>query len=403
MPKFRYTAKNLQGEMIEGLLDATDRADASSIIRMKEFFPVSIAQLEEKASSRNVELQVKIPIKALALFCTQLAAVLRAGVPIVQALEIMKSQTENKMLKKVLQDVQEKIRQGKSLSSAFRDHARRFPEIFLSMIESGEAMGTLESALAEVGLSLTKEYKITNRIKSAMMYPIALTVVAFGVLIFLLTTIVPKFAALYASSNATLPKLTSVMLSISNFLTRNVAVVLLIVLALVTLIVMVSKMPSVRHANARLSLRLPVIGKQLVKVFSARFTRSLSGLSAAGVPIASALSIAGRNIGNMYIATRMETVVNDVNKGRGIAGPLQEMGIFPLMVIHMVRMGEESGTLDQMLAQTADFYEEEADAAMARLLAILEPAIIVVMGVMVLTIVLSVVLPMFGMYSAVNF
>ncbi|MDD3242719.1 MAG: type II secretion system F family protein [Eubacteriales bacterium] len=403
MPRFRYTAKNLQGDRIESFVEAVDRRAVTALIRQKDFFPVQIQALDSPSSHRDIELRVRIPGKALAVFCNQAAAVLHAGVPIVQALEIMRSQTEHKQLKKVLMDVQEKIQQGRSLSAAFRDHEKRFPELFLSMVESGEASGTLEAALAQVGLTLTKEYKIVNRVKSALAYPTALLVLAVGVVLFLMTVIVPRFADLYATSNAALPKLTQVMLSISNFLTTNVVAVVIALIALVTGVVVFARSTPGRRFNARLTLRLPLIGKQIVKVFSARFTRSLAGLSIAGVSITNALSIAGRNVGNLFISEKMEQVVNEVSKGRGIAASLQEIDIFPMMVIHMVRMGEESGTLDDMLRQAAEFYEEESDSAMARILAILEPVIIALMGVLVLVIVLSVVLPMFGIYNAVSF
>lgn len=402
MTKFRYEAVNDSGMTQTGVIEGNNLKSAEEILREKGYYPKKISVLVEKEKKGEIELSYKIRIKDLAIFCNQFGVILKAGVSILQSLEILSEQTENKKLRAVIRDVYEKIQKGLSLSSAFRDHSKRFPELFLSMLESGETSGNLDAALTRMGVSLTKNYKLNQKMKSSMIYPAILVVVSILVVIFLLVAIVPTFAGLYTTSGAQLPFITRMMLALGDFMSKNVLLLFMMITLLIIVIRMVLKIESVRYSFDQFKLKIPVVGKLLLKIITARYTQSMSALLASGISLTQALEITSRSVGNDYVSKGIFSIINDVRAGRGLSDPLAELEIFSPMVVQMTRLGEESGTLDELLSQTADFYEAEADQATTRLTALIEPIIIVFLGGMVLTIILSILLPMFGIYSMIG-
>ncbi|MHB1483959.1 MAG: type II secretion system F family protein [Saccharofermentanales bacterium] len=401
MPKYRYTAVNLSGALQTGVIEGSKQSNAEEILVEKGYYPQEISLLIEKEKKGDIELSRKISVKDLAIFCNQFGVVLKAGVSILQSLEIMSAQTENKKLKMVLEDVAEKIQKGMSVSASFREHADRFPELFLSMLEAGEVSGNMDSSLIRMGQSLTKEYKLNQKVKNAMIYPAVLSVVATAVVIFLLTVIVPTFAGLYSSSGTQLPFLTRMMLGLGDFMSHNILIVILVILTVALGSRMLLKVESIRYSFDRFKLKVPVIGKLLQKIITARYTMNMSTLLSSGISMIQALDITSRSVGNAYVSKSVYSIINDVKTGHGLTEPLKNLKIFSPMVIQMTQLGEEAGTLDEMLSQTADFYESEADTATTRMTALMEPVIIVIMGGVVLTIVLSIVLPMFGIYNMI--
>jgi type IV pilus assembly protein PilC len=313
----------------------------------------------------------------------------------------MSSQTDNKKLKVVLQEVYKKIQRGVSVSESFREHEKRFPELFISMLEAGEASGNLDISLERMGIALTKEHKLNQKIKSAMVYPIVLSIVAVLVVIFLLIAVVPTFAGMYAGSGQELPGLTKMMLGLGSFMSRHFILIFLVVITIVFVIRIILRSEEIRYAFDRNKLKIPVMGKLLTKIITARFTQSMSTLLVSGIPLPQAVDITSRSLGNAYVSSHVRAMNSEIRSGRGLYMPLKEIGIFPQMVIQMVQLGEASGTLDELLSKTAAFYEDEAEAATTRLASLIEPLIIVVMGGLILVIVLSILLPMFGMFSLV--
>jgi type IV pilus assembly protein PilC len=402
LPKYSYSAKNLEGDIITGVYSALDSSVVMSMIRNKNYFPLEIKRLQEEKEKREIELFPKVSLKDLALFCSQFAVVLKAGVPISQALDIMKSQTTNKKLSKVIIDVNENIQQGKTLSESFAAHGERFPRLFLSMIESGEMSGSLEASFQRMGESFGKDYKLNQKVRSVLIYPIILFVVAVCVVTFLLIFIVPTFTELYRTSGVDLPLLTSLLLNFSNFLAGNIVLIILTVAFIVIAINIYIQTTHGRQVLDHLKATMPIVGKLLKSVYAARFTRSMSTLSATGVSLPESLRVTATNLSNSYIANKLKLVGDDVNKGISLSTSLIEMNFFPPMVLHMCRLGEESGTLDNLLSQAADFYETEAEIAMGRLATLLEPFVIIFMGGAVLFIVLAILMPMFGMYSMIQ-
>ncbi len=401
MLKYRYKAINNSGNIQTGVIEAGDRSNAEDMLRDKGYYPQEVSILVEKEKRGEIELSPKIKLQDLAIFCNQFAVVIKAGVSILHSLEILSEQTESKKLKLVLKDVYEKIQKGTSVSAAFREHSKRFPEMFLSMLEAGEASGTMDSSLERMGSSLTKQYKLSQKVKSAMIYPMVLLVIAVLVVIFLLIAVVPTFSGMYASSGQELPALTQMMLGLGNFMSKNILLILLGILTLIVVIRVMLRTESVRYSLDRLKLRIPVVGKLLLKIVTARYTLNMSTLLSSGLSLTQALEITSRSVGNDYVSKGVHSLINEVRSGKGLTEPLRDLHIFSPMVIQMTELGEEAGTLDELLSQTSDFYESEADSATTRLTALLEPVIIVLMGGMVLTIVLSILLPMFGMYSMV--
>lgn len=401
MPRYRYKAVNLSGTIQIGVVEGIHKVNAEEVLREKGFYPQEVSLLVEKEKKGDIEFSPKINVKDLAIFCNQFAVVLKAGVSILQSLEIMSAQTENKKLQGVLKDVYEKIQKGMSVSVAFREHSTRFPELFLSMLEAGEASGNLDSSLMRMGISLTKEYKLNQKVKSAMIYPAVLSIVAVLVVIFLLVAIVPTFAGLYSSSGQTLPFLTRMMLGLGNFMSKYILFLILGVISIVVAIRMLLRVESIRYEVDRRKLKIPVFGKLLLKIITSRYTMNMSTLLSSGISLITALDITSRSVGNVYVSKGVYSIINEVRSGKGLSEPLKDLGIFSPMVIQMTQLGEEAGTLDELLSQTADFYEAEADTATTRMTALMEPIIIVIMGGIVLTIVLSILLPMFGMYSMI--
>ncbi len=402
MPKYRYKAINIAGSEQIGVIEGNNQINAEEALRTKGYYSKEISLLVEKEKKGEIELSPKIKINDLAIFCNQFSVVLKAGVSILQALEIMSAQTESKKMKMVLKDVYEKIQKGTSVSAAFRDNAKRFPELFLSMLEAGEASGNLDGALQRMGVSLTKDYKLSQKVKSAMIYPAVLSIVALLVVIFLLVAVVPTFSGMYASSGKELPFLTKMMLGLGNFMSHNLLFVILGMITLVVSIRTVLKVENVRLSFDRFKLRIPVMGKLLLKIVTSRYTMNMSTLLSAGISLTQTIEITSKSVGNAYVSKGVHSLINEVRSGKGLAQPLKALNIFSPMVIQMTALGEEAGTLDELLNQTADFYESEADTATTRLTALMEPVIIVIMGGIVLTIILSILLPMFGMYDMIG-
>ncbi|MHB8962694.1 MAG: type II secretion system F family protein, partial [Saccharofermentanales bacterium] len=248
----------------------------------------------------------------------------------------------------------------------------------------------------------TKNYKLSQKVKSAMIYPTVLIIVSILVVVFLLIFIVPTFAGLYASSGSELPFLTRMMLGLGEFMANNYITLFLAITLIFVMIRMLLKVDSIRYGFDRFKLRLPVFGKLLLKIITARYTQNMASLLSAGLSLTQALEITSRSVGNDYVSKGIFSIINEVRSGKGLYEPLRDLHIFSPMVTQMTQLGEESGTLDELLAQTADFYENEADNATTKITALVEPIIIVFLGGMVLTIVLSVLLPMFGMYSMIG-
>lgn len=403
MPRYRYKATNIKGRTISGVFEGTDSGAVVAMLRQKDYYPLEVEEAQEKrGGSMDIELSKRIPMHPLSLFCTQLSTVLKAGVPLVAALDMLRQQTEHKRLKAVINDVYEKIQAGSSLSAAFGDHAERFPDIFISMLEAGELSGNLDEVLYRLGITFEKDYKLKKKVKSALTYPKILSIFALIVVIGLLVFMVPTFTSLYESFDQELPGPTQFLLNLSGFITSNWIMLLILIAVIIALVKVYSSAPAGKLQLAKLKLNMPIFGKLNVKIISARFTRTLSTLLSSGVALTTSLEVTARAVGNVVLEKGLLFAADQIQEGQSLSSSLSGLNIFPPMVINMVQLGEESGMLESFLSKTADSFDSDAEDALTQMTGMIEPLVIILMGGMVMFIALSMLLPMFTMYSFVG-
>jgi type IV pilus assembly protein PilC len=416
MPSFSYTAINAQGNELSGEIQATDLAAARDALRGNGL----LAQKLEEAGSAVVQtggsfLGIKTKVvktKSLQIFSRQFATMIEAGLSVVTALVILHEQTEDKALAVVVDDVRERVEGGQLLSEAMSAHPDVFSRLYVAMVEAGEAAGVLDVVLDRVAMQIEKEEKIKRRVKGAMIYPSVVLTFAFLVLTGLLMFLVPVFVKIFDQLGGQLPKLTQIVLHLSNGLRHSwfpgipIPGVVFVVGGLIGGFWFFRRWKKTENGRAawdRFKLRVPMqIGSVVRKVSMARFSRTLSTLIASGVDIMKALEITATTSGNWVVETETMKIRELVREGAPIAQPMIASPVFPPMVGHMVKIGEETGELEKMLSKVADFYEDEVDAAIQSLTSIIEPIMMIGVGVMVGIIVIAMYLPMFKLLSLIK-
>jgi type IV pilus assembly protein PilC len=402
MAAFNYSAINAQGLELKGELHAPDLAAAREQLRARGLLPQRLTEAKSAAAGAGGTFK-KVGAKSLQVFSRQFATLIEAGVSIVSALAILEEQTDDKFLVPVIAEVRTDVESGSILSVALGRHPRVFNRLFVAMIEAGEASGTLDRVLDRIAIQIEKETAIKRRVKGAMVYPIVVLAFATLVLIGLLMFIVPVFVNIFKQLNGQLPTLTQWVVNASNLL-RNDWFILFPVIGLsVWGLLRAKKTERGRAVWDRLKLRVPMkIGDVVLKVTMARFSRTLATLVGAGVDIVRSLEITGATAGNVVVEKALIEVRARVHEGVPIAQPLVENPVFPPMVSQMIRIGEETGELEKMLGKVADFYEDEVDASISALTSIIEPIMMIGVGVMVGVIVIAMYMPMFKMLQLVH-
>jgi len=396
--KYLYKAANKAGQTVEGIIEATDKKAVISTLRQKSLYLLDLSEISPKTAMEITIGSAKIPKRDLAIFCTQFASILKAGVPLSQALSILNDQLDNKKLKNIVQSVYDDLQRGKGLSEAFSMHEKLLPSIMIKMIEAGELSGTLDLSLTRLAQHFEKDYKIAKKIKSAMMYPIVVSIVAILVVIFLLVFVLPKFATFFASASD-LPAITRIMMSISDFIVNDWMYLLGFVLLIFGMFKFYKSTENGRLQLDKLKLSAPVIKKSTVRILAARFSRTLATLTATGITLTQSLKIASKVVSNKLAENKLIDVEEQIRQGWSLHNAIKSADLFPNMLMHMTKIGEESGTLDQMLEKAADYFEEEADAAITKLTAIIQPVLLIFVAVLIVFIMLSVLLPMFSIYE----
>ena len=398
MPIFTYKGKTLAGAAVQGQLKAKSRADLERVLRQNRILVKSI-------SKKAPELQIKIGtgVKKIDIsrFTRQFATMIGAGLPMVQCLEILAAQTESKELAKIIVQVKEGVAGGATLSEALARHPKIFDGLYTNMVEAGEMGGALDAILVRLAVYREKADKLVRKVKGAMIYPSVVAFVAAGVTIGMLAFIVPVFAKMFGGLGADLPGPTKVVLQISNFLKTNFAYLIFGSLGFFGVFLWWKKTDGGALTFDKILLRTPVFGNLVRKSSVARFTRTLSTLLASGVSILEALEITAKTAGNRVIAAAINRSVVAIAEGETITGPLKETGVFPPMVTQMISVGEKTGGLDDMLSKIADFYDEEVDDAVAALTSVIEPIIIVLMGIVIGGILIAMYLPMFDIIGKI--
>lgn len=375
------------------------RKDVIDFLKLQEY---TVVKINDKKTVNLGNISKNVKSKDLAVFCKQTHAMLKAGVTIVSILEILKQQTENRKLKGYIGLMHEELQKGHTFSETLRLRKGAFPETFISMAEAGELSGNFDVIMDRLSIHYEKENKIENKIKSAMTYPIILSIVCIAVVIFLLTSIMPTFVEMYASSGVPLPKLTLVIINIGNLLKNFWFLIVLWIAAVIFITSSILRIHKFRVKKDYLKLQIPLVKNMIIKVAASRFSRTLSTMLGSGASLLGALETVSGVTGNLYICSKILEVKEDVRKGLPLSLLLQNQGVFPPMVYYMIKIGEDSGSLEEVLNKTADFYDEEIETAIHRLTTLLEPVMIVIMAIVIGFIVISMVLPMFEMVNTVQ-
>ncbi len=400
MPSFAYKAKMLSGTITEGKVEAKDKKAAVEQLRSQKLIPLEISEssksLAEIIAGIN-PLKPKVKAKELVLFSRQLSTLVSAGVPLVQGLTILEEQVETKVFKEIIHAIREDIEAGQSITDALSKHPSTFEELYVSMIKAGEVGGILDVILERLSSYLEATEELKGKVKSAMMYPLVVSTIAGGVTVFLLIFVIPTFQKIFAGFGAELPTITQVVITASDFLKKFWYMVIITPIGLVMGLKYYRKTDAGKLMTDRLSLKLPVFGMILRKVAVAKFTRTLATLIKSGVPILQAMETVAKTSGNKVIEIAVMSSRESIKEGERIATPLKKAQVFPPMVVQMVSIGEETGNLDAMLAKIADFYDSEVDAAVKALTSMIEPLIIVAMGLVIGFIVIAMFMPMFSL------
>lgn len=402
MASYRFKAIESDGKEISEVITAATFDEAQEKIKSKGLFLIDVREeVEKKSAAQELSFGGKVTAKEISIFCKQFGTLLKAGVPVAAGLDILYRQTENKKLKAALEDVYTEVQKGSQVSTAIKNHPKVFPSLMVHMIESAEMTGNLDEVMERLALHYEKDAKINSRIKGAMIYPIVLSVISLVVVVFLITVILPTFTEMFTSSGTALPGPTVFMLAISDFIIGYWYIVLGGTFALIFILNRYLKSEAGRYRFDALLFKLPVVKSSIDKIVTARFTRTLGSLLRSGIPLIGALEISGSVTGNVVIEEKINYIAREVEKGETLGIALKRTPTFGPMVVSMIQIGEESGSLDQMLDKSADFYEQELEDAIDKLLKLMEPLLIVIMAVIIGFIVISMALPMFEMFNTI--
>jgi type IV pilus assembly protein PilC len=403
MASFAYDAVNAQGLEISGVIHAPDLGAAREQLQLRGLLPHVLSERDSAGDRASTSPFKKVKPKSLQVFARQFATMIAAGVSVVGALVTLEQQTDDKTLAEVIADVRSEVEGGIILSRALARHPKVFNRLFVAMVEAGESSGTLDTVLDRVATQIEKETQIKRRVKGAMIYPAVVITFACLVLTFMLLFIVPVFVKVFADLNGQLPKPTQIVMQASYALRHYWFIIFPAIGGLIYGFRRFKRTEHGRQVWDRFKLRIPMkIGDVVHKIALARFSRTLSTLMASGVDIIRALEITGATSGNWVVEEALTEIRTRVHEGVPISQPLQEDPVFPPMVGQMVKIGEETGELDQMLGKIADFYEDEVDSSIQSLTSIIEPILMIGVGIMVGTIVISMYLPMFKMLTLIK-
>jgi type IV pilus assembly protein PilC len=394
MPVFTYRGTNKTGASVAGEMAASNKTELQGLLRRQQITPT---KMSEKGKEFNLPtFGGGVSPKELAVFTRQFSVMIDAGLPLVQCLEILSSQQENKTFQKVLTGTRSAVESGSTLSTAMKQYPKVFDPLYSNMVEAGETGGILDTILQRLSTYIEKNVKLQRAVKSAMVYPIGVLTIASGVIILLLWKVVPVFANLFAGMGVDLPLPTKIVIALSHFVSSIFGLLILVgAVAIIVGLKVWYGTPQGRLALDTVILKLPVLGMLMRKIAVGRFTRTLGTLISSGVPILEGLDITAKTSGNAVVERALNRVRKSLEEGKSLTEPLKESEVFPGMVTQMIAVGEQTGAMDAMLQKIADFYEEEVDAAVKDLLTALEPIMIVFLGTVVGGVVISMYLPLF--------
>ncbi len=410
MPKYAYRAINREGKEVFGIIQADSVALAINDVRSLGLFPTHVREArrsdERRARGEKHGLSELyfggVKTKQLVVMTRQLATLIDAGLPLLRSLNVLITQMKPCKLKDILREIATDIQSGSTFSDALAKHPKQFDRLFVNMVKAGEVGGMLESVLNRAAQFMERREALKRRVKSAMIYPVAVLIIASGIVMFLLIKVVPVFADIFKEFGGELPWPTQFLMDAGDFMIYNWWMVIAIVAWTIIFMKLLFKFHAVRRFRDRIELKIPLIGDLVTKVAVSRFARTLGTLITSGVPILQALKITKETIGNEIVQDAVDKVHDSVKEGDTIAAPLDQTKVFPAMVVNMIDVGEETGSLDSMLNKVADIYDAEVEAAVDAMLALMEPMIIVVLGGIIGFIVIALYLPIFTLGDTIN-
>ena len=403
MPVFAWEGRTRQGQLKKGVVEAATEAAAMMQLRAQAIIPVSVKPKAARSGGGFKLFKKGVKTRELVVFTRQFATMIDAGLPLVQCLDIQAEQQENKSFGETLGRVKNDVEQGSTFAQSLAKHPRVFDELYVNLVTAGEIGGVLDTILNRLSAYLEKADSLKRKVKSAMVYPTTVMVVAIAVLALLLVKVIPVFEKMFHDFGGELPAPTQMVINLSNWMQHWILVILAVAVAIgVAYVQARRRSPRFRYQTDAIFLKLPLFGALLRKVAVARFSRTFSTMLSSGVPILDALEICAKTSGNKVIEAGLQKVRSAISEGKTIAEPLKAVGVFPGMVVQMIAVGEQTGAMDSMLAKLADFYDDEVDAAVDGLTAMLEPLMMVFLGGSIGTILIAMYLPIFKIAEAVK-
>ncbi len=402
MANFKWTGKSRQGTMQKGVIAAKNKEEVIALLRKQNILVTSVQQAATDIKISIPGLWGRVQDKDIAIFTRQFATMIDAGLPLVQCLDILSTQSENKTLASTLKDVRQDVESGATFTDALKRHPKVFNDLYVNMVAAGEVGGILDTILNRLAGYIEKAIKLKSKVKTALVYPAVIVSVAIIVVAILMIWVIPIFAKMFTDMGGVLPLPTRIVLGTSDAIKDNIFIALGVIIAAIVGLKYFYKSKKGRRIVDGLLLKLPVLGPLIRKVAVAKFTRTLSTLISSGVPILDGLEIVSRTAGNKIVEEALMSTRRSISEGKTIADPLGKSGVFPPMVVQMISVGEATGALDAMLSKIADFYDDEVDNAVAALTSMLEPMLMVFLGVVVGFIVIAMYLPIFQMAAVVG-
>lgn len=402
MAEFQYRVITPEGKEKKGTMEGKSVEQVSGVLKAQKNVILSVSEASLMNRDINFSLGGRVSARDYSIFCRQFVSIISAGVSIINALEMMRDQTENRTLKKALGEVYEDVSKGESMAGAMKKHSKVFPSMLCNMVEAGEASGSMEVAFERMAVQFEKENKLKQSVKKAMIYPIVLLVVMVGVLFLMMIWVIPNFMGMFAELDTELPPITQAVVNMSDFVIAKWWLILLVVAAAIALFKAYAASPSGKFVLGGIALKIPVFGKLQTKSECARLGRTLCTLLGAGVPMMDAIEITGRSMENVHYKKAMMDAKDQVMRGMALSRPLKTCGLFPPMVVHMVSIGEETGNIETMLENVANYYEDDVQVATEQVMALMEPMIIVVMALVVGVLIMAIMQPMLTLYESIG-
>jgi len=397
LKKYKYIANNVSGKRIKGEMTADNSEEFLARLSAQNLYCLDYQEINLDAAAPTTIYKLKT--KEIVVFCRQFGTMLESGIQITKIFDILSSQETKPKLKNIYYSIYENIQKGMGLSAAMLRQGNAFPPLLINMIQAGELSGTLDNIMAKMSEHYASELKLHNKVKATMIYPIILLIVSLLVVIILFTFVLPTMFSIFGDTD--LPLATKIVMGISDFLVKDWYVPILVVLMVILLFKTLLKVPAFKYGIDKLKVSMPLFGKLLTTIYTARFANSMATLYSSGIPIMQTVDVSGTLLNNNYYSSKIALILEDIGSGRSLASSMEKTHLFDSMFYSIVYIGEESGNLEKIMLSTAAYYNEEAQNALTRLVSMLEPIMIVILAVIVGFIIVSVITPIYNMYSNV--